>query len=133
MATYVAVWIDYREAHVLQIVPDASAEAIVVTPQHVHHRHGKGQIAGKGQPEDTRHFFQEVARSLKGAEGALVVGPSMAKLEFIRYLDRHGHAPEAKVIGIETVDHPADGKLMEYARQYFKAGDRPGAAAPAPR
>ena len=31
---------------------------------------------------------------------------------------------DAKVIGLETVDHPSDGQLVAYARKYFKAKDQ---------
>jgi hypothetical protein len=30
----------------------------------------------------------------------------------------------AKVIGVETVDHPSDGQLVAYARKYFHARDQ---------
>jgi hypothetical protein len=28
-----------------------------------------------------------------------------------------------KLAGVETVDHPSDGQLLDYARRYFKAAD----------
>ena len=30
----------------------------------------------------------------------------------------------AKIIGVETVDHPSDGQLVAYARKYFLAKDQ---------
>jgi hypothetical protein len=63
---------------------------------------------------------------LEGAEEVLVVGPSAAKLEFMRYVHKHDQATEAKIVGIETVDHPTDGQLVAYANQYFKRRDRMG-------
>jgi hypothetical protein len=48
------------------------------------------------------------------------VGPSTAKLDFSRYLHKHDPALEARIVGIETVDHPSDGQLVAYARKYFE-------------
>jgi hypothetical protein len=37
---------------------------------------------------------------------------------------QHDHALEAKVVGIETVDHPSDGQIVAFAKKYFKRADR---------
>ena len=50
----------------------------------------------------------------------LVVGPSTAKLEFLRYVHKHDHGLETQIEGVETVDHPSDKQLVAYARKYFK-------------
>jgi hypothetical protein len=36
------------------------------------------------------------------------------------------HAPEtaAKVLGVETLDHPTHGEIVAFARHYFHAKDR---------
>ena len=38
----------------------------------------------------------------------------------------HHHDPKLidAIAGVETVDHPTDGALVDYARRYFKAADR---------
>jgi hypothetical protein len=38
----------------------------------------------------------------------------------------HAHDPklEARIVGVETVDHPTDGQLAAFARRYFQAADR---------
>ena len=45
-------------------------------------------------------------------------------LELLRYL--HAHAPkvEAKVVGVETADHPTDKQVLAHARARFQAIDR---------
>jgi hypothetical protein len=50
----------------------------------------------------------------------LIVGPGIAKLEWIRYLHRHDPALEQKIIGLETVDHP----IVACAQRYFRDADR---------
>jgi stalled ribosome rescue protein Dom34 len=113
------VWIDHRTAHVLHVRPDAFDAAQLTAPQHLHHRHPKGPSGSKEHPDDAKRFFHEVAGSLVDAERLLVVGPSTAKLAFIRYLRDHAPLLEAKLVGVETVDHPTDPQLAAYARSYF--------------
>jgi stalled ribosome rescue protein Dom34 len=123
--TRTAVWIDHREARVFHVSTDTFDEMTVATPQHVHRRHPKGESGAKEHPEDAKRFFHEIARSLEGSHHILVVGPSTAKLDFIRYLHAHEHALESRIIGVETVDHPTDGQLAAYVRTYFKLGEQP--------
>jgi len=126
MSKHVAVWIDHKEAHIFQIHPDKVDEEIVSAPQHLHHRHPKGPEGGKEHPDDAKRFFHEVTRSLEGSENVLLVGPSTAKLELLRYIEKHHHPHGAKIVGIETVDHPTNGQLVAYARSYFKGVERMG-------
>jgi len=125
MTTRTAVWLDHREAKVFHVSPDKFDEASVTVPQHVHHRHPKGESGAKEHPDDAKRFFREIARSLGDAHHILVVGPSTAKLDFLRYLHTHEHELESRIVGIETVDHPTDGQLAAYIRTYFKLDDRP--------
>lgn len=124
MTKHVAVWIDHKEARIFQIEPDSVDEKTVSAPLHnIHHKHPRGPEGAKEHPEDAKRFFHDVARALQGAEEILIVGPSTAKLELIRYVHKHEHALEPRVVGVETVDHPTDGQLVAYARKYFKRTD----------
>jgi stalled ribosome rescue protein Dom34 len=123
--THVAVWLDHKEARVFTFHSDSAAEASVSAPPHNdHHKHTRGQEGLKEHPEDTKRFYHDLVATLQDAAELLVVGPGSAKLEFIRYLHTHDHALEAKVIGVETVDHPSDGQIVAYANTYFKKTDR---------
>ena len=124
MSKHVAIWIDHKEAHIFDIDADKPDAEIVVAPRHQHHRHPKGADDVKDHDEDAKRFFQEVARLLEGSGEVLLVGPSTAKLELLRYIEKHDHALGAKIVGIETVDHPTDGQLVAYAKNYFKRIDR---------
>jgi len=44
-------------------------------------------------------------------------------LQFVRYLREHDPALEAKVVGLETVDHPTDAQLVAYVKRYFHVAD----------
>jgi stalled ribosome rescue protein Dom34 len=123
MTTRTAVWIDHREARIFHVSADAFDEKTVATPQHSHRKHPKGESNAQEHPDDAKRFFHEIARSLAASSHILLVGPSTAKLELLRYLHTHEHAIEACVVGIETVDHPTDRQLAAYARTYFKLGE----------
>jgi stalled ribosome rescue protein Dom34 len=126
MGTRVAVWIDQQEARVFHIHPETVDENTVLAPQHHIHRHPKGQGEPREHPDDQRRFFAEVARGLGDTDAILIVGPSSAKLELLRYLREHHHTLEAHVVGLETVDHPTDGQIVAHARHYFKARSNMG-------
>lgn len=120
MTTQAAVWIDHTEARVFHIGGEEAGEGKVMTPQHhVHHKHPKGQEGVKAHVEDDKKFFHAIGEALTGRDEVLVVGPSTAKLELIRWVHAHDRALEAKIVGVETVDHPTDGQMMAYAKKYF--------------
>jgi stalled ribosome rescue protein Dom34 len=118
------VWIDHREAHVIQFNPD-DAEASVVHPkskhEHLHHKHG---VVGSGRAPENHAYYQAIADAIKDAGEILIVGPSTAKLEFFKHLQTHASAVAARVVSVETVDHPTDGELLKFARRHFAADGR---------
>ena len=137
MPENIAVWIDHREARVMHVREHDLDESTVMVPQHVHRRHPKGVSGAKEHPDDATHFFRKVTRTLVGSERILILGPSTAKLELIRYLHRHALAVEARVVGVETVDHPTDKQIAAYTKLYFhvpgpgaEGHQAPGAAPP---
>jgi stalled ribosome rescue protein Dom34 len=116
---HVLVWIDHHEARIFHVSADGLDERTIQAPTHHVHRHPKGPTPEHHHPDDQHHFFQAVARQLQGAESILVVGPSTAKLQFIRYAHRHDATLEPHIVGVETVDHPTDSQLVAYAKLYF--------------
>jgi len=125
MTKYLAVWIDHKEARVFPIHPGKVDETIVTAPlQNIHHKHPKGDEGVQAHPNDAKRFFHDVGLALEGAEQILVVGPSTAKLQLLRYLHENNRPLEAKVVGVETADHPTDGQLVAHAKKYFGVLDR---------
>jgi stalled ribosome rescue protein Dom34 len=125
MTKHVVVWLDHREARVIEFHPDSADESTVAAPPHNdHHKHTRGQEGLKEHPEDEKRFFHDLVATLQGVEELLIVGPGSAKLEFSRYLHTHDRLLEAKVVGIETVDHPTDAQVVSFATKYFKGSDR---------
>ncbi len=121
---YAAVWLDHAQASVFLFSPEDvekhTAHSSSPKP-HVHHKRGS---VGPGHLGEDKAYFQHVVDLLRGAQEILVVGPGSAKLELIKFIHKHQHDLDAKVVGVETVDHPSDGQILAYARKYFVARDR---------
>ncbi|HCX66281.1 translational machinery protein [Parvibaculum sp.] len=121
---HAVVWIDHHEARIL----DFNADDVNVDKVTVKHKATRKQSARTGKASwresEDGTFFDEVAEKLAGAGEILIVGPANAKLGFLNRLQKKHGAIAEHVIGIETVDHPSDGQLLDFARSYFRKADR---------
>ncbi|MEO7035303.1 MAG: translational machinery protein [Polyangiaceae bacterium] len=117
-ARHVAVWIDHQEAKIFSVEAETFELRAIAAPHH----HVARKADEQGRHADTP-FFHRVALALEGSEHVIVVGPSSAKLDFIRHVTQHHHALEKKIVGVETLDHPTDKQFVAYARHYFRARD----------
>ncbi len=121
---HAVVWIDHHEARILDFnAEDANADK--VTPKHkATRKHAQFTGRASWRESEDATFFDEVAAKLAGAGEILIVGPANAKLGFLKRLQQK-HSPVADhVVGIETVDHPSNAELVDYARAYFRKADR---------
>jgi stalled ribosome rescue protein Dom34 len=124
MPTHAVVWVDHHEARVFHVHPDSTDETTVLAPQHHIHRHPKGRGEPREHPDDARRFFAEVVKRLDTVDEILIVGPSSAKDELSHYMKDHAAIAAAKVVGIESADHPTGGQIVASARRYFRGIDR---------
>jgi stalled ribosome rescue protein Dom34 len=124
---HAAVWLDHNEARIFHVhagaLDAAAVHAIIHSPAahtQLHRRSGSddGHRAAENQP-----YYHAVAQALADADDVLVLGPSSAKLELIKHAHRRDHKLEAKIIGVETVDHPSDGQLGTLIRRFFEEAD----------
>lgn len=122
--THAAVWIDHEQAKVF-VLSRESADEWTVRPHdrhvHIHHKAGLGN-SGKAAPNQS--YFHSVAEAVKDAGEILILGPGTAKSELMQHLARHDAQVAAKVVGVQAMDHPTDGELINFARKTFKATDR---------
>lgn len=123
MSNQRAVWIDHREAHIFHVDPGNASETTLTAKRHLHRKYPRGTEGPIEHPEYYKKYFREVADALVGAEEVLIIGPSTAKLDFLRYIHKHDHNLEAKIIGVEKVDHPTYGEIAAYALKYFGHAD----------
>lgn len=88
-----------------------------------HHLHNKRGSISSGHAPENQDYYHEVTEALRNVKEILIVGPANAKIKLIKHIHDHDHDLAANIIGVETADHPSDGQLLAYARQYFKAID----------
>ena len=118
------VWIDHREARVFHF-NQTDVDALVIRPDdpsvHIHH---KANSIGAGNAAEDQDFLHRVAQSIADAGAVVIAGPANAKTELVKHIHHHDPKLIDAIAGVETVDHPTDGALVDYARRYFKAADR---------
>jgi len=121
-----AVWMDHHEARIFRVDAQNFDEEIVNwAPNHVHRHPEDADTRTRNHPDDEHRFFRDVARSLASASAVLLLGPSVTKLKFIRYVHDHDRALVPKIVGVESASHPTDKQIVAHVRQYFNV--------PAPR
>ena len=117
------IWIDHHEARVFHFGRE-DADRLVLHPHdptsHIHH---KANSMGSGHAVEDQAFFHRVATSVADAGAVLITGPANAKTELKKHIQHHDPALKKLIVGVETLDHPSDGALLDYARRYFKAAD----------
>ncbi|HTQ48868.1 MAG TPA: hypothetical protein VMI75_39190 [Polyangiaceae bacterium] len=118
--TRAAVWIDHHEARIFHVDLDGFDEQTLKAPAHHFHRHPKGPSEPHAHPDDEHRFFAEVAKALSTADEILVLGPSTAKSQFLKYVQDHVRALAGKVVGVETSDHPTDAQIVAHVRSHFR-------------
>jgi len=121
---HAVVWLDNRDAHVMHFTrDDVERFEAHASDRHPHLHHKRGSV-GSGHKGPDATYFDQIVKLLDGAQEVLVVGPGSAKLALIKHIHKHHHDIEPKIMGVESVDHPSDGQLVSYARNYFLAKDR---------
>jgi stalled ribosome rescue protein Dom34 len=122
MGQQVAVWMDGEEARVFHVGAKGFEEATIHSPTHHVHRHPKDQLTRThNHPDDEQRFFRALADTLKDADRILILGPSKTKLLFLRYLEKSEPVLGARVVGLETADHPTDRQIAAHVRDYFES------------
>ena len=118
--TRAAVWMDHDEARVFHVDPDGFDEKTLRAPRHHVHRHPKGASEPHAHPDDERRFFADVAKALATADEILVLGPRIAKAQFLHYVEQHDRGLQGKLQAVETVDHPTDAQIVAHVREHFR-------------
>jgi stalled ribosome rescue protein Dom34 len=117
---HAVIWIDQKEARIIEVEADKAGESVVDSPgPHIHRHANEIDLRIRNHPDDEHRYFREVARALHDHGQILLVGPAQTKLHFFRYLHEHDRPLEAKVAGIESADHPTDAQLVAHLRSYF--------------
>ena len=122
--SHAIIWMDSKEARIFRFnAADVEREHLTAhNPfRQVHHKAG---VIGAGHMSLDTAFFDHIIEGLQGTTEWLLVGPAGAKLELMKHVDKHAPALRKSLVGVETMDHPTDGELLDHARRAFKAIDR---------
>lgn len=117
---HAVVWIDHKEARIFEVDADEIDRSVVDSPgPHIHRHANEEALRVRNHPDDEQRYFREVSRALEGQGQILLVGPAQTKLHLFRYLHEHDRQLEAKIVGVESADHPTDAQLVAHLRSYF--------------
>jgi hypothetical protein len=109
---HAVVWLDHHTASIHTFgAGDAQTRRIKAhhhsTPQH------------NSDVRAVHEFFGEVCDALAAEKEVLVTGSHTALADFKHYVVKHRDALEPRIAGWEVVDHPTDGQLVAFARDFF--------------
>jgi stalled ribosome rescue protein Dom34 len=116
---YAIVWLDHAQARVILFDEESSSTQVVRPHGGTPHLHHKANSIDDGHLPEDQTYFHAIGGVLKGASAVLVAGPANAKLELMKHIARHDPQLLDRVSGVQTVDHPTDGQLLDHARRYF--------------
>ena len=122
--THAVVWLDAREAHVFQFNAEDVERQRIKANMPAHKIHQKAGIVGSGHTHDGKAYFDGIIAALAGATEWLVTGPGALKNEFAGYVEKNAPRLKSQLVGVEPMDHPTDGELLEHARRFFKTSDK---------
>jgi stalled ribosome rescue protein Dom34 len=121
---HAVIWIDHHEARVFHFNP-TDIDRLILHPDHpTRHIHHKANSIGSGHASENHEYLEAVAQSVTDAGAILIAGPANEKSELVKHIHLHDPKLVSLIAGVETLDHPTDGQLVAFARQYFKAADR---------
>jgi stalled ribosome rescue protein Dom34 len=118
------VWIDHAQARVIKFDRDTSSIHVVHPEGGTPHLHHKANSVDDGHLPENQAYLHAVAQAMAGIDSVLVAGPANAKLELLKHIARHDPLLLEKVSGVQTVDHPTDGQLLDLARRHFRLSER---------
>jgi stalled ribosome rescue protein Dom34 len=118
---HAVVWIDHKRARIFHFNVE-EADRAVIRDHIVRDIHAREKGDGH-RIEENKPFFEDVARRIADAGAILIVGPAQEKDLFAKFLAEKHPAIRTHVEGVEAVDHPTDGELLDFARRYVKAAD----------
>ncbi len=120
---HVIAWIDHAESHIIHFDRDSSSTAVVKPHASRRHQHVRAGTSGSGHARENQAYFDGIADTLAGKDEILIVGPGLEKLALMKHLLKYHPTVADRVMSVETVDHPSDGQLLQYARKYFIKAD----------
>jgi stalled ribosome rescue protein Dom34 len=116
---HAVIWIDHKEARIVKLDDESPRYGTDTVKAHTgHHDKGHGHVHADAK------YLEDLARRLSAFEEVVVTGPGPAKDELVAFIESKHPAWRAKIVKVETSDHPTDGQLADHGRKILKAADR---------
>jgi stalled ribosome rescue protein Dom34 len=116
------VWIDHSQAKIFHIGLTGDDEVTLHPLLPTRHLHHKANSIGSGHIGFDKEFFAQVLNAISDAGEILIIGPANAKTELAKYLRDHHPTVGARIVAVESADHPSDGEIVAYAKKHFNLG-----------
>lgn len=116
---HAVIWVDHKEARIIKLDEESArfeAEHVKAPSGH----HDKGHHHTHAEPK----HLEAVAQHLAPLDAVVLTGPGNAKDELAAFVEKHHPAWKAKIVAVETSDHPTDGQLADHGRKVMRAADR---------
>lgn len=118
------VWIDHREAKLFHFDATDVERTVIRSAhpdQHIHHKANSPDSGHAGVDVD---FLKRVTQAIAATDSILITGPANAKVELAAYIRDTQPELGANIRGVEPLDHPTDGELLNLGRRFFRPEDR---------
>ena len=121
---HAVLWIDHHEARIIHFNAYEAEEEHLVPADPPRHLHVKAGSPSGTHISDEPQFYRDVARALESAQEILIAGPSTAKTEFSKYIEKHLPRLAQRIAGVKTMESRTDHQLVAEARRFFANVDR---------
>jgi stalled ribosome rescue protein Dom34 len=124
MKSNVGLWIDHREAVIVNLTDKTEKTSRIVSGMEKHVRYSGGATEVSGEDQRDRRFtghldkyYDRVVSFIRDADAILILGPGEAKGELKSRLE--GQALGGHIVGVETVDKMTDHQIAATVRKHF--------------
>lgn len=128
MSINIGIWLDHSKAVILQI-EDKKCDVVTINSNIEDARHPRCGTEGhctiiperkrKGRRQEiVRKFYQGITAKIRNAGAIFILGPGMAKTEFVNELNTVKQL-RSRIIGIAAADKMSLRQLESKVRQYF--------------
>jgi len=116
---HAVVWVDHREARVVQFTDTEEAECVIRSRDSVQRLHQHAPKHATETEGADAEFFKRIVGALHETGGTLITGPGESKHDLKRYIDRHRPDLTALLSDEEAAIHPGEPALLASARGFF--------------
>ena len=124
MKRKVGLWIDHREAIIVNLVGEREEIKSITSGMEKHVRFSGEAQKSSGEDQRDRRFtnhlnkyYDEVSSFIQDAESVLIFGPGEAKVELQTRLE--SEIQTERVVRVETADKMTEPQIAAKVREYF--------------